>query len=192
MRHIKLFLTAILLIGPAIHPATAETSNAPVQGPEAAPTFELDKAGKRARINFNLDPASVSLPGMKLSGFANRKLMIFYFSAVCPHCQHAIPHVQKLADEIAAKGFTTIAIAVKFNSEDDIRGFMKDYKVHLPVFQDTDKTFGENYGTGSIPLLFLVNEKGEYIRYKSFNAEQTPAEIKAEAASIAVAAKGKP
>ncbi|HKP98620.1 MAG TPA: TlpA disulfide reductase family protein, partial [Fibrobacteria bacterium] len=122
---------------------------------------------------------------MKFSHFSNRKLMVFYFSAKCPHCQHAFPYVQKLSDELTAQGFTTIAIAIKYNSEDDIRGFIRDYKVHVPVFQDEDRTFGENYGTGSIPLILVVNDKGEYIRYKTFDSEQTPGMIKAEASQLA-------
>ena len=189
MRYTKFFLTPSVLIGLALHFAAAQGATTPaVQGPEAPPappTFELDKAGKRDHINFNLMPTAISVPGMKLSGFANRKLLIFYFSAVCPHCQHAIPFVQKLADELTPLGFSSIAIAIKYNNEDDVRNFIKDYKVHIPVFQDADKTFGDAYGTGSIPLLIVVNEKGEYIRYKSFNPDETPKQIKAEASQLA-------
>lgn len=168
-------------------------SNAPVQGPvppsavEPAPTFEPDKKNKAKRdhINFALNPKPVSDANMKFSHFANRKLVIYYFSAKCPHCQHAFPHVQKVSDELAAQGFTAIAIAIKYNSEDDIRGFIRDYKVHIPVFQDEDRSFGENYGTGSIPLVIMVNDKGEYIRYKSFDAAQTPGMMKTTATQLA-------
>ena len=165
----------------------------PVQGPvppsavEPAPTFEPDKKNKAKRdhINFALNPKPVSDANMKFSHFANRKLVIFYFSAKCPHCQHAFPHVQKVSDELATQGFTAIAIAIKYNSEDDIRGFIRDYKVHIPVFQDEDRSFGENYGTGSIPLVLMVNDKGEYIRYKTFDAAQTPAMMKTSATHLA-------
>ncbi|MEO6095283.1 MAG: TlpA disulfide reductase family protein [Fibrobacteria bacterium] len=182
MRNTRILLTSAVF-GLALNIATAAAPAGPAQGPEApepAPTFEIGKDGKLAHIDFSLTPKAISDPDMKLSHFSNRKLMIFYFSAQCPHCQHAIPYVQKLADELTAKGFTSIAISVKFNTEDDVRGFIRDYKVHMPVFQDQQQ-FGMNYGTGSIPLLFLVNERGEYIRYKTFDAEKTPEMIKAEA-----------
>jgi thiol-disulfide isomerase/thioredoxin len=193
MRHIKVFLSAMILTCLAFDLAAAQPlrgAAGPVQGPqppEAPPTFELDKKGKRAHINFALAPKPISDANLKFSHFANRKLMIFYFSAKCPHCQHAIPYVQKLADELNAQGFTSIAIAIKYNTEDDIRGFIRDYSVHLPVFYDDDRSIGENYGTGSIPLLIVINEKGEYIRYKTFDADQTPGMIKAEAAQLASA-----
>jgi peroxiredoxin len=161
----------------AAAPAAAAT---PAAVAEQAPVYEVDKAGKRAHIDFNLAPNSISVPGMQFHQFANRKLMIFYFSAQCPHCQHAVGYVQKLADDLASQGITAIAISVKFNSEEEVRSFIGEYKVRMPVFQDLGSGFGTAYGTGSIPLLFLVNEKGEYIRYKSFSPEQTPGMIKAE------------
>jgi thiol-disulfide isomerase/thioredoxin len=172
--------------------ASAEDKG-PIQGPvppsaaEPAPTFEFDKKNKAKRdhINFALNPKPISDAKMKFSHFANRKLVIFYFSAKCPHCQHAFPHVQRVSDELASQGFAAIAIAIKYNSEDDIRGFIRDYKVHIPVFQDEDRSFGENYGTGSIPLVIMVNDKGEYIRYKTFDAAQTPAMMKTSANQLA-------
>lgn len=189
MRYNKVLLTAAFLTGIAMNFASAQPLRGPVQGPptpEAAPTFEVDESnGKRKHINFGLKLKPISDANMKLSHFANRKLMIFYFSTKCPHCQHAFPHVQKLSDELAKDGFSTIAIAIKFNTEDDIRGFIREYKVHVPIFYDENRSFGDNYGTGSIPLVIVVNEKGEYIRYKSFEADQTPKLIRAEASQLA-------
>jgi thiol-disulfide isomerase/thioredoxin len=190
MRNTRMPLTALffaLVTGLAMNSAMGAEHGA-VQGPlapEPPPTWEAAKDGKPAHIDFSLAPKPISDANMKLSHFSNRKLMIFYFSAKCPHCQHAIPHVQKLADELTAKGFTSIAIAIKFNTEDDVRGFIRDYKVHMPVFQDQDQTFGNSYGTGSIPLLFVVNPKGEYIRHTSFDAVATPELISSEAAQLA-------
>jgi thiol-disulfide isomerase/thioredoxin len=191
MRHTKVLLTVSFLTGLFLNIANAQPLRGPVQGPEAPeapPTWEPDKKGvknKRDHIDFALNPKPISDANMKFSHFANRKLMVFYFSAKCPHCQHAFPYVQKLSDELSAQGFASIAIAIKYNTEDDIRSFIRDYKVHLPVFYDEDRTFGENYGTGSIPLLVVINEKGEYIRYKTFDADKTPGMIKAEAAQLA-------
>jgi thiol-disulfide isomerase/thioredoxin len=186
--------SAASVAAPATTPATAAPATATPTAPaapaapaataEPAPVYEVGKDGKRAHIDFSLAPNSISVPGMQFHQFANRKLMIFYFSAKCPHCQHAVGYVQKLADELAPQGFTAVAISVKFNSEEEVRGFIGEYKVRMPVFQDAG-TFGTGYGTGSIPLLFLVNEKGEYIRYKTFSAEQTPALMKAESARMA-------
>ena len=142
-------------------------AQAPVQGPtppEPPPTWEVDKAGKRAHIDFNLKVKSVSNPAMQFSKFAGHKTLVFYFSAKCPHCQHAFPYVQKIADSLTSKGFTCVAMAIKFNTDEDIHSFVNDFKCHLPIFQDDDRSFGEAYGTGYVPVIYLINEKGEYIR----------------------------
>ncbi len=149
--------------------------------PEPPPSYELDKkTGKRAHIDFNLMVKPLSDANMKFSSFGSRKLMLFYFSAKCPHCQHAFPYVQKLADELAPKGVTSIACAIKMNTEDEVREFVRDFKCKMPMFYDDQRTLGENYGTGSIPLILVINEKGEYIRYKSFEPLETPKWIKSE------------
>jgi thiol-disulfide isomerase/thioredoxin len=110
-------------------------------------------------------------------------MLLFYFSAKCPHCQHAAPYVQRLADELGAKGYGSLAMAIAYNSEDDIRGFIRDFGVRMPMMQDASRTFGENYGVGTIPVIYLVNEKGEYIRWTSFNEDTTPLEVRMAAAS---------
>jgi thiol-disulfide isomerase/thioredoxin len=181
MRLTPYFALSILT---AVLSPRAQSASGIVQGPElpeAPATYELDMKGKRAHIDFNMTTRPISDAKLRLSNFAGRKLIVFYFSAKCPHCQHAFPYIQKLADELAPKGFSSIAIAIKFNSEDDIRGFIRDYKARIPMFQDDTRIFGDTYGTGSVPLIMLVNEKGEYIRYKMFDGTKTPNLIKEEA-----------
>jgi thiol-disulfide isomerase/thioredoxin len=169
--------------------AAAESVQAQAQQgplpPEPLPTFELDKKGQKATLNFGFQFQPISDAKLKFSQFANNKLLVFYFSAKCGHCQHAAPHVQKLADELASKGFKSIAIAIKMNTEDDIRSFIRDFKIHMPVFHDNTREFGENYGTGAIPLVIMANAKGEYLRWKSFDPEQTPRQVLAEANLLA-------
>jgi thiol-disulfide isomerase/thioredoxin len=189
MRHLKILSEAFILFSFCLAVADSTSQRGPVQGPaapESPPTFELDKAGRRSHIDFALKLGPISEVNMQFSQFSNRNLMIFFFSAMCPHCQNSFPHVQKLADELNLKGFKTIAIATQSNTEDDIRGFIRDYKVHIPVFRDDEfRTFGTNYGNKFVPLVLIVNKRGEYIRYANFNAEQTPEMIKNEAALLA-------
>ncbi len=173
-----------LTLAISVGQANAQALQGP-QPPTPMPTFELDKKGQRAKLDFGIKLNPISDAKLRFSQYANRKLMVFYFSAKCPHCLHAAPHVQKLADELTAQGFQTIAVAVKFNSEDDIRTFIRDYRIHIPVFHDDSRMFGENYGTGSIPLVIVANEKGEYLRFKNFDALETPRQVKIEANQFA-------
>jgi hypothetical protein len=53
----------------------------------------------------------------------------------------------------------------------------------MPVMQDEDRSFGDRYGVGTIPTIYVINEKGEYVRYTSFNEDVTPGQIRAVVAS---------
>jgi peroxiredoxin len=192
MRHssrISLLLSSACLVF-GLSAAHAQAVQGPM-APAAPPTFELDKKGKRDKIDFNLTPQAISNPNLKFSQFQGKKLLLFYYSAKCPHCQHAYPFIQKLSDELASKGFTSLALAIKYNTEDDIRGFIRDFGVRMPMMQDEDRTFGDRYGVGTIPTIYLINEKGEYVRYTSFDSEVTPGQIRKIAESWAPAPASK-
>jgi peroxiredoxin len=179
MRHSSristLFSAACLVFG--LSTVHAQALQGPM-APQADPGFEMDQKGKRDKIDFNLMPQPISNPNLKLSQFQGHKLLLFYFSAKCPHCQHAYPYIQKLADELLPKGFNSLAVAIKYNTEDDIRGFIRDFGVRMPVMQDEDRTFGDRYGVGTIPTIYLINEKNEYVRYTSFDSDVTPDQIR--------------
>lgn len=184
MRTSNFILITCLIGGILTHAQAPKVAQGP-EAPETPPTYELDKSGKRAHIDFNLKVKGISDPNVQFSKFAGRKSLVMYFSAKCPHCQHAFPYVQKLSDSLSKKGFISAAIAVKFNTEDDIHDFIRDFSAHIPIMQDDDRSFGENYGTGYVPVIYLINEKGEYIRYKNFNEDETPKWILKEASLLA-------
>jgi peroxiredoxin len=186
MRISALLSASVIVFG--LGAAHAQVTQGP-EAPAAAPAFMLDKKGKRDVIDFKIELKPVSNPKLTLSQFQGRRTLLFYYSAKCPHCQQSAPHVQRLADELGPKGFSSLAVAIKWNTEDDIRGFIRDFGVRMPMMQDDGRTFGENYGVGTIPVIYLINEKGEYIRWTSFEPGLTPAQIRTAAASWPAAKK---
>jgi len=151
---------------------------------DSMPSFETDKNGIRKLFNFSLKPKPISDPVLLLSHFANRNLLIFYFSVKCIHCQRVLPHVKKLAVELESSDVTVITIAVKNNTEADIRSFIREYSFTLPVFHDFNKSFSSLYGTGEIPLLIAITKEGEFLRFKHFKSGKTSGQIKTFFGSI--------
>ncbi|MFC1586604.1 TlpA disulfide reductase family protein, partial [Fibrobacterota bacterium] len=84
----------------------------------------------------------------------------------CGHCKKTIPHMLKLHKEMKRDSLQMACIATARNTEKNIGEFIKTYKVNVPVFQDTAKAFSSNYGTGFVPVILLVNKKGNYIHEK--------------------------
>ena len=96
--------------------------------------------------------------------------MIYYFSPKCPHCQRHISEIQNLVKEYEPKGLTGIAIGLGGGiKKNDIRLFIDQFHVAIPVFQDSDYKFGPAYGTGYIPVVYVVQKDGTFYRYETLN-----------------------
>ena len=129
-----------------------------------------DSAGAPMKMDFSLPLTGVSDPGILFSHFAKRPLIIYYFSPKCPHCQKHFPEVQGIMKEYEKAGATGIAIALGGSiKKNDIRMFIDQFKVVVPVFQDANQKFGPVYGNGYVPVLYLVLEDGTIYRYESLD-----------------------
>ena len=94
--------------------------------------------------------------------FQKRPALIFYFSPTCGHCRHTYPHIQALQREYESKGLTFVAVIAGSATAEDIADFDAEFKLTMPTFRDQDKLFSAKYGTGSVPLILLVDAKGGY------------------------------
>ena len=120
-----------------------------------------------------------------LEPFANKPLLVFYFSATCGHCAHAAPEVLAMAKEFAPKGITTLAVASGGNQKVGIRKFMDNAKWDetINVVWDEKRQFGELYSDGYVPKVYVVNPDGTYKMYTAF--ENQKEEMKQDLAALA-------
>jgi len=122
------------------------------------------------KMDFSIPLTGISDPGILFSHFSNRPLLIYYFSPKCPHCQRHMPEIQNLMKEYEPSGLTGIAIGLGGGiKKNDIRMFIDQFHVVIPVFQDANGKFGPDYGTGYIPVVYLVNPDGTFYRYETLN-----------------------
>ena len=140
------------------------------QPPQANITPMTDSTGATMKMDFSLPLSGVSDPGILFSHFSKRPLLIYYFSPKCPHCQKHFPEVQGIMKEYEKSGATGIAIALGGSiKKNDIRMFIDQFKVVVPVFQDGNQKFGPIYGNGYVPVLYLVLEDGTIYRYETLD-----------------------
>lgn len=122
------------------------------------------------KMDFSKPLTGISDPGILFSHFSNRPLLIYYFSPKCPHCQRHFPEMQNLMKEYEKDGLTGIAIGLGGGiKKNDIRLFIDQFHAVIPVFQDADGKFGPAYGTGYIPVVYLVQKDGTFYRYETLN-----------------------
>lgn len=122
------------------------------------------------KMDFSKPLVGISDPGILFSHFSNRPLLIYYFSPKCPHCQRHFPGIQSIMKEYEPNGLTGIAIGLGGGiKKNDIRLFIDQYNSVIPVFQDANMKFGPVYGTGYIPVLYLVLSDGTFYRYETLD-----------------------
>jgi len=122
------------------------------------------------KMDFSKPLTGISDPGILFSHFGKRPLLIYFFSPKCPHCQRHISGIQDMIKEYEPAGLTGIAIGLGNGiKKNDIRLFIDQFHVSIPVFQDSEGKFGSSYGTGYIPVVYLVNPDGTFYRYETLN-----------------------
>jgi len=129
-----------------------------------------DSSGTVMKMDFSKPLVGISDPGMLFSHFANKNLMIYYFSPKCVHCINHFSGVQEIMLKYESKGLASIGVGLGGGiKKNDIRIFIDQQHAVIPVFQDQNSKFGPVYGTGYIPVLFLVLENGTFYRYATLD-----------------------
>jgi thiol-disulfide isomerase/thioredoxin len=143
-----------------------------------AATNMVDSAGKPLLMDFSISLTGIKDSNMPFSVFSNRPLMIYFFSPSCPHCQKSYGSIQQIAKEYEQRGLASIAVSVRATGKRDILMFMEQQNASIPFFQDNGD-FGEKYGDGFVPRLYLVSSDRKIIRYTNLENEGFK-EIKAD------------
>ena len=140
----------------------ATAQNAPVQGPATVAPAAAPAPPKPTHIDFSIPMKPLKQKDLTFSLLKNRWSFIIYFSPGCPHCQHTFPYIRGFRDKYEKKGMAFAAMATGYASPEDIAEFDQNFHLDLLAFQDDTKKFSTVYGTGSVPLMFLVAPDGTY------------------------------
>jgi thiol-disulfide isomerase/thioredoxin len=157
-----LLLAALLALLPACAtPTLAE----PVPASAPFPDIPLENAATPAQLT------ALGLSGQgpwKLSdirpatGNKAPLLLIEIFSMYCPHCQREAPHMNRLAELLAAsplKDRITVIGVGAGNTRMEVDLFRERYGVAIPLFADPDLAVHEQVGEPGTPHFFLVSLK---------------------------------
>jgi peroxiredoxin len=116
-------------------------------------------------------PAPV-LTGQTISGQAvsssalqGKPYLVNFWATSCVTCVKEMPDLMAVHQEFAAKGYTTIAVAMSYDRPDYIATFVKDRQLPFLVIHDQDNAWAKAYGDVSVtPTTFLVDAKGNVIK----------------------------
>ena len=86
-----------------------------------------------------------------------KETAIFYFSPTCPHCQHALPEIQR----VFASGIPVVGVTTKNTDEFMTKAFIQAYNVEFPILQDTDGSFALAFSAKYTPSVYMLSPLGD-------------------------------
>ena len=92
-------------------------------------------------------------------------VMIKFWATDCTTCVAQMPASIKRYNELAPKGFETIAVAMRHDPEAYVRNFTQSRQLPFPVAMDTDGSLALAFdGVKMTPTTFLLDKQGHIIK----------------------------
>jgi thiol-disulfide isomerase/thioredoxin len=154
----KPILTALVLLGSALAPCTAEP----------------------AKVGQNMPKLQQLLPGGKLPATAGKVVLVDFWASWCGPCKASFPVLNKLHDTYASKGLVIIGIGVD-EEEAKYKSFASKMGARFPLVHDSQHKAAAFFNPPSMPTSFIVDRKG-VIRHvhTGFRGAKTEAEYISE------------
>ncbi len=97
-------------------------------------------------------------------------ILIDFWTTWCMPCRMEIPHLIKLQEKYAKKGFTVLGINLENKKREVIKAFAQKNKINYPILMGDQKTAGKFGSIQSIPTAFLIDKEGninsKFVGYK--------------------------
>lgn len=106
-------------------------------------------------------PSALDGSQVDMKNYADKVVLVNFFTTWCPPCRQEIPSLNKLQDEYSAKGFSVIGISLDESSSRIVVKFMKKMEINYPVAMADDEVTRDFGGVIGIPTSILVDQKGD-------------------------------
>jgi thiol-disulfide isomerase/thioredoxin len=119
---------------------------------------KLDRIGKPFTLEFRaVDEREVDLNKLK-----GKVVLVDFWATWCVPCVSELPTVKAVYDKLVLQGFEIVGISFDQQKEALTR-FLEKEKIPWPQFFDGKvwkNKFGQEFGVGSIPTMWLVDKRG--------------------------------
>lgn len=101
---------------------------------------------------------------IRLSSLKGKVVLINFWATWCPPCREEMPLFERVYKKYRDKGFEILAISTD-SSQEQVRKFIRDFKVSFPVLMD-DGNVSNLYMIQGLPTSFLLDREGKIVKVK--------------------------
>lgn len=148
---------------------------------------------KNCKKAFDLDPEAYIPPvfprpapnfsvknlageNVSLEKFRGQVVLLDFWATWCKPCVKSMPALQQLHERFSAKGLAVLGISTDANGAKHVPTFLAKHKISYPNFLDSgDEPAWERYKVKVLPMLFLIDRKGQIVQ--QWIGEVEPAKI---------------
>ncbi|CAM5213417.1 Peroxiredoxin OS=Castellaniella defragrans OX=75697 GN=HNR28_001417 PE=4 SV=1 [Castellaniella defragrans] len=92
-------------------------------------------------------------------------VLVKFWATSCVTCVAQMPDTIRHYDELKAKGFDTIAVAMQYDPPNYVKNYTETRKLPFPVVIDAQGKLAQAFGNVSLtPTAFLIDKRGHIIK----------------------------
>jgi len=120
---------------------------------------------KPPALDFMMDDLT-SNKVWQLSDLRGKVVVINFWAISCPVCRVEMPTLQKFWERMKKVDVEVLTIHVG-HTEKEVRKFIRDYDLKLPVLHDPFKRVARAWGVFNLPITFVLDTNGK-LAYVAF------------------------
>ncbi len=97
---------------------------------------------------------------IQLASLKNQVIVLDFWATWCPPCVASLPDLNALYEQRKAKGLQAFAINLREELA-DVKAFVAEKKLTIPVLLDPDGAVGDAYGAQAIPQTVVIGKDGK-------------------------------
>jgi peroxiredoxin/outer membrane lipoprotein-sorting protein len=101
---------------------------------------------------------------VSLASYKGKVVLLDFWATWCRPCRIEMPRVQKLYDELKAKGLTVFGVNV-MEEPAQVKRFLTDNGIGFPILLDRDGKVARDYKAEGIPTLVIIGRDGNVSSY---------------------------
>ena len=94
-----------------------------------------------------------------LHDFKDKKLLLYFFAPWCGVCKFSISSLQDIFLEMDQDQYAVVAVAISYESQQEVLNFKSQHKLSLPVLMGSD-ALASQYNVDAFPTYYVINEHG--------------------------------
>lgn len=119
-------------------------------------------------------PPSPATPGLDLSRYRGRVVVVDFWASWCAPCRRSIPWLNEMRARYGDRGLVVIGVNVDKDAVDAVR-FMRDVPIEFEVVYDPEGVLAQQFAVEGMPSSYVYSRDGELVaRHLGFQNSRRP------------------